>query len=553
MSNQASAAIDSVSADMVAEDPPLVTTITDRNGAPLATLYTQYRIPTPQSQIAKSMQAAIVAIEDRRFYQHGAIDPKGALRAAVNDVGGGSTQGASTITQQYVKNYLVNVVDRKNPVEKQKDQEESIARKLREARIAIQIESSMSKDQILTGYLNVVSFSHNAFGVGAASKVFFGTTADKLTIPQAALLAGNVNNPILYDPWKHPKQALQRRNTVIDAMVANQSITKAQADDAKKAPLGVPPTAPNLPPATCFAAADDAGFFCDYVERYLEETGMTEDQIDSGGYTIKTTMDPNISRISKDAVNGNVSPTADGVANAFAVIQPGSKSHDVLAMVANRNFGGDASQGQTEYNLVSGVSNPFGGGSSFKIFTSAAALEQGAAGLDTSLPNPSFQCIQPPITNSSTPCAPFHNLGSYPDPISLRTALATSPNVAFVNLEKQVGLPNVLNMAYRLGLRHTLSSNQHGRDPEPSSNDSFVNQPQIQAFHNELSFTLGASQVSPLEMANVVATLKSGGMWCPPNPILSITDRNGKPVPVHALPCEQVVSPQVANALLDGM
>ncbi|MBO0840863.1 MAG: penicillin-binding protein, partial [Sciscionella sp.] len=217
------------------------------------------------------------------------------------------------------------------------------------------------------------------------------------------------------------------------------------------------------------------------------------------------------------------------------------------------NFGGDASQGQTEYNLVSGVSNPFGGGSSFKIFTSAAALEQGAAGLDTQLPNPSSQCIQPPITNSSTPPYCPTNLGSYPDPISLRTALATSPNVAFVNLEKQAGLPNVLNMAYRLGLRHTMTSNQHGHDPEPASNDPFVNQPQIQAFHNDLGFTLGSSQVSPLEMANVVATLKSGGMWCPPNPIMSITDRNGKPVPVHALPCEQVVSPQVANALLDGM
>jgi membrane peptidoglycan carboxypeptidase len=225
-------------------------------------------------------------------------------------------------------------------------------------------------------------------------------------------------------------------------------------------------------------------------------------------------------------------------------------------MVANRNLGTDAAQGQTATNIVADVSDPFGAGSSFKIFTAAAALDSGQAGLDTPLPNPNSQCFPPPGGHGK--CYTVHNDGNYPDPITLATGLATSPNTAFVGLEETVGMPAVLRMAAALGLRNTLQANDAGTAPvtDPKnalSRNAQYNQPQSQYFQDKPSFTLGNSPVSPLELANVSATLMSHGMWCPPNPILSVTDRYGHPVQVRSQPCEQVVPPGLADALMAGL
>ena len=211
LSNQVSDSVDAISAQLAAADPPLTTTVTDRDGTPIATLWAQYRLPVTSAGIATTMKAAIIGIEDRRFYTEGGVDMQGTLRAAVNDTAGGALQGASTITQQYVKNYLVNVVDRTNPIAQEEDREDSLARKLREAKMAVQLNNTTSKDDILANYLNVVEFSGTVYGVGAAAKAYFGTTPDKLTVPQAALLAGMVNNPSVYNPYTHADRALQRR------------------------------------------------------------------------------------------------------------------------------------------------------------------------------------------------------------------------------------------------------------------------------------------------------------------------------------------------------
>lgn len=554
LSNRASDTVDNISADLSTVKPPLVATLTDSDGKPFAQLYDQYRIPASADQISKTMKAAIIAIEDRRFYDHAGVDWKGTLRAAINDTTGGSTQGASTITQQYVKNYLVNVVDRNNPLEKQKDQEQTIARKLREARIAMQVEQKMSKDQILAGYLNVVAFGANIYGIGAASRVYFGVTPDNLSISQSALLAGIVNNPISLNPWKNPQGALSRRNEVIDRMADNRSLSRQEADAAKREQLDIKPSE-DLPSSSCSGGRRDAGFFCNYVERYLTEAGMSYDDILTGGYTIRTTLDSRLSKIAKRNVEARVAKTEPGVGNSFAVIRPGHTSHDVLAMVSNRDYG--TGDGESLTNQVSGVSNVFGGGSSFKVFTAAAALETGTAGLDTSLNNPGSTCVQPPVTNRYTPCYPVSNLGSYNSSISLRSALAESPNTGFVNLEKQVGVDKVLKMAQRLGLRKTMQANAYGGDPNSlnarRSKNPALDQPQIKTLQNSLSFTLGVSPVSPLEMANVSATLMSDGVWCPPNPIKEILDRSGNQVKVPQMPCERAVSKPVADALMNGL
>ncbi|QKV79826.1 transglycosylase domain-containing protein [Amycolatopsis sp. Hca4] len=551
LSNQVSDSVDAISAQLAAADPPLVTTVTDRDGTPIATLYAQYRLPATAAGIATTMKAAIIAVEDRRFYTEGGVDMQGMLRAAVNDSTGGALQGASTITQQEVKNYLINVVDRNDPAAQQADREDSLARKLREAKMAVQLNATMSKDDILANYLNVVEFSGTVYGVGAAAKAYFGTTPDKLTVPQAALLAGMVNNPSIYNPYTHPDKALQRRNLVIDDMVTNGSIPASYAATAKATPLGVVPNGPVTPSGTCMGAAPDAGFFCAYAESYLVHAGFTADRLATGGYTIKTTLDPRVSQVTKDAVDANVPTTQDGVANTFAVVQPGQDGHQVLAMVANRNYGTDPARGETSTDIVADASNEFGAGSSFKIFTSAAALVTGKAGLDTPLPNPDSQCFPAPDAHGS--CYTVHNDGHYADPITLADGLATSPNVAFVGLESQVGMPAVLDMAAKLGLRTTLATNDAGRTPDPKSGNPQFSQPQSQYFRNLLSFTLGNSPVSPLEMANVSATLMSGGVWCPPNPILSVTDRNGNAVPVAQQACERVLPQGVADTLEAGL
>ncbi|MDX3186945.1 transglycosylase domain-containing protein [Streptomyces sp. MN03-5084-2B] len=551
LSNQVSDSVDAISAQLAAADPPLVTTVTDRDGTPIATLYAQYRLPVTAAGIATTMKAAIVAVEDRRFYTEGGVDMQGMLRAAVNDSTGGALQGASTITQQDVKNFLINVVDRNDPAAQQADREDSLARKLREAKMAVQLNATMSKDDILANYLNVVEFSGTVYGVGAAAKAYFGTTADQLTVPQAALLAGMVNNPSIYNPYAHPDKALQRRNLVIDDMVTNGSIPASYAATAKATPLGVLPNGPVTPSGTCLGAAPDAGFLCAYAESYLVHAGFTADQLATGGYTIKTTLDPRVSQVTKDAVDANVPTTQDGVANTFAVVQPGQDGHQVLAMVANRDYGTDPARGQTSTDIVADASNEFGAGSSFKIFTSAAALVTGKAGLDTPLPNPDSQCF--PAPDAHAPCYTVHNDGHYADPITLADGLATSPNVAFVGLESQVGMPAVLDMAAKLGLRNTLATNDAGRTPDPKSGNPQYSEPQSQYFRNLLSFTLGNSPVSPLEMANVSATLMSGGVWCPPNPILSVTDRDGNAVPVAQQACERVIPQGVADTLEAGL
>jgi len=583
-SNRASDTIDSVSADLVATDPPLITTVTDSAGTPIAYLFDQYRLPVASGQISPTMKAALISIEDRRFYEHNGVDWKGTVRALISNSSSSDTQGASTLTQQYVKNYLINVVYRdqigseKNPeneIGRQRAQEQTVTRKLREARLAIQLEQKMSKEEILTGYLNVVEFTDRVFGIGAAAHAYFHTTPDKLTVAQSAMLAGMVNNPSLYNPWKRPEQTLKRRNRVIDTMVETKSLPKAAADKAKKEPLGVVPTKPDKPAANCVGAGPEYGFFCQYVEDYLMKIGMfSEDQLYSGGYTIKTTFDASATQKAKAAVEHQVPKTTNGIANTMAIVRPGKERHEVVALVANRDYGLDGNAGQTTISYPYGVMNKFGAGSTFKIYTSAAYLEKGG-GINNVIQTPSSHTSEV-FTGGSTkkcPRTPEPNDGdnrkyclsnastNYPPQMTLQTALATSPNTGFVILEERVGMDPIIEMASRLGLRETMASNMHGQKPDPASNDTNTNQPQTQFFRSKpgyagrAAFTLGPSPVSTLELANVSATLMSGGVWCPPTPLVEVLDRDGKKLDLakYEQPCEQAVAEPLANTLVQGM
>jgi membrane peptidoglycan carboxypeptidase len=573
ISNQASDTVDQTSSDLADIPPPLVTKITDSAGTQIATLYEQYRLPVVESQINDAMRWALVSVEDKRFYEHHGVDWQGTLRAAVSNGAGGDTQGASTLTQQYVKNYLINIVYRGDKAGQVKAQEQSVARKLKEARIAIQLETKMTKSQVLAGYLNIVEFSRQIYGIGAAAQAYFNTTPEKLSVPQAALLAGLVNNPAVYDPWKNPTKAVQRRNLVLDRMVENQKLDKVDAEKFKTEPLGVVDGGPNKPAANCVGAGPEAGFFCQYAEDYLLKSGMTHDQLYTGGLTIKTTLDQKANHEAKVSAETQVSKTQKNVANTLSLVRPGKNRHEVVALAANRDYGTDASKGQTVYALPSGVYNTGGAGSSYKIFTTAAAMNQGVAGIYSDIDIPEnytshvFTGGPPSCPNTGRPLnSKWYCVGNAGDYTrlggsgSIQTALATSPNTAFVILEEKVGNTGpIVDMASKLGMRETMASNLNGGTVDPNSPLDSVRKSQTEAFGpkgsypGNGSFTLGPSPLSGLELGNVAATILSGGVWCPPTPIASVTDRDGKPVPITEAPCEQVVPEGLANTLAVGL
>ncbi len=565
VSNRASDTVDSISADLVTTDPPLITTVTDKDGGPIAYLFDQYRVLTPPDKISPTMKAALISVEDRRFYEHQGVDWKGTIRAGLtNQVSGSVSQGASTLTQQYVKNYLVHVVARNNKLEQAKAQEQTIARKMREARISLQLERKLGKEEILARYLNVVPFGSTIYGIAAAAQAYFNTTPDKLTVPQSAMLAGMVNSPSALDPEAYPDKALDRRNKVIDRMVENDKLSRDAGEAAKKEGLGLANPV-RTPPNGCVGAGPENGFFCSYVVNYLERAGFSQEQLRTGGYTVQTTLDRAITQQAKAAAEAGVGKSVDGIANTMAVVKPGKERHDVLALVANRDYGLKSDQRQTTYDLPSGVENKFGAGSIYKVFTAAAALEKGL-GIENVIQTPTsytsrvFKGGAQRCPSTGEPGTRWYCLSnfdsSYPSSMTLQQALATSPNTGFVILEEQTGMDLVVDMASRLGMRETMATNLQGTRPDPKAKDKQNRVSQTEFYKQNggnASFTLSPAPVSTLELANVAATIVSGGKWCPPTPIAKVLDRNGKPVTVNEAPCEQVVAEGLANGLAVGM
>jgi membrane peptidoglycan carboxypeptidase len=546
LSNQAADAVSSDSADLAYDRLPSASTVTDATGKPIAYLYDQNRTVLSPDQISAAMKAAIIAIEDKRFYDHNGVDWPGTLRAIVaNSASGQVVQGASTLTQQYVKDYQLYVVAR-TPADQLKATEQTVARKLRDIRTSLQLEQKISKEQILAGYLNIVFLGNNAYGVQAAAQTYFNSTADKLTIPQAALLAGMVNSTAAYDPVAHPQAALQRRELVIDAMRDQGMIDPRQAAAANASPLGIQnPLTPR--PNGCISA-DAEGYFCKYVVEYLTESGFSADQLQRGGYTVRTTLDPAAMTQIKAALDSVVPPQQPHVADAMALIAPGPTKHRVLAMAANRTFGLHADLEQTSYGLPYEPVN-LGAGSIYKIFTTAVALQKGL-GINTVIPVPPSGYASPIYRDGTGHSIPVHNDGHYPTQLTLQEALAQSPNTAFVKLEELTGVPEVVDMAVRLGLR-SLATTAYINPATGKRTDHSI--AEVTKSEKLASFTLGDTPTSILELANVGATLDSGGTWCPPSPIDSVTDAAGRPVPITELPCEKALDPGLANTLLTGL
>ncbi|MDI5940467.1 transglycosylase domain-containing protein, partial [Micromonospora sp. DH15] len=370
----------------------------------ITTFYDVNRTDVPLTEIAPVMREAIVAAEDRRFYSHGGTDLRGIARALVANVtGGGTEQGGSTLTMQYVRNVLKTDPNR-TAEERAAATEQTVGRKLQEIRYATALEQRLSKDEILNRYLNIAYFGSGAYGIAAASQRYFAKSPAELTLPEAALLAGLVQSPDAYSPIDGDADAaLARRAYVLDAMAATSKITAEQATAAQAEKVTLRPT---QQPNGCTAVADghdDWGFFCDYLRQWWltqpafgETVAEREQALRRGGYTVVTSLDPKLQQTAQQQATA-VYGYDDKRALPIAAVQPGTGR--VLAMAVNRHYSLDANpDGQANHpNTVNPLISGGGGvdgyqaGSTFKLFTMLAALENGkqlATAVDTIVGRP---------------------------------------------------------------------------------------------------------------------------------------------------------------------
>jgi membrane peptidoglycan carboxypeptidase len=515
------------------ETPPGNTVVRSADGRLLTFFYQHNRFPVTPDQIAPVMKQALVDIEDSRFYEHRGLDVEGTLRAlARNVVAGSVVEGGSTITQQLVKQTLLQAAV--TPEERTAATEQSIGRKLREARLALAMEEQYTKEEILTRYLNIVYFGRGAYGIEAAAYRYFGVHAIDLTLPQAAMLAGLVQTPANDDPITNPERAFARRNQVLQRMHALGHISDRQLAELLPQPVAVTPTPP--PPNGCVDSW--AGFFCDFLQRHLTQTlGITQEQLETGGLTIHTTLRHDLQASANAAVTADLALT-DPLAAIFSAVEPGTGR--VLALAVNRKFGYDVNDpSQESVNLPVVASQ--GAGSTYKVFVAAAALERGIPPwntITTSDPYVSRVYKQ----NGGTVGAPYvvQNAGRYPPRLDMVEALVRSSNTYFVALQDQLGsVEGPVRMAQRMGL---------------FSLDPVADQVIAGRFG---SFTLGAEATSPLALASAYSTLGGNGTQCDPTPVTAILDRNGDPllgadgtpVPTGTFCTPDAVPPAVATTL----
>jgi membrane peptidoglycan carboxypeptidase len=512
--------------------PAARSTVLAADGSVLGTFFAQNRVPAPLQSVSPAARDAVLATEDARFYDHGAFDPKAVLRATAKDLTVGHyQQGGSTITQQYVKQVLLQQAA--EAVDGQPADARTLSRKLRELGQAFAVERALTKDEILDRYLNIVYFGNGAYGIEAAAHRYFGVDAAALTVPQAALLAGLIRSPSGYDPIAHPDAAVARRNVVLNRMVAARRISRADATTYAGRPLNLRPTAVQV---GCESATEP--FFCDYVlaeVRGMAALGATPGQrvqrLLTGGLTVHTTLDPKIQAAAKQAVRARVTPERDYGA-AIVMTEPGTGA--VRAIALSRDYG--TGPGHTMVNWATdadqGGSRGFQAGSVFKTFVLATALSQGIDA-HTEIDAPDHVTVSGLRGCSGTTPFPDYTVGNEGNysygPIDMGTALARSVNTYFVQLEQRTGACEPAGLAERMGLRRA--------DGGPLSRVP--------------SFVLGVDEVSPLRMAEAYATLAAGGLHCASHAITAIENADGTPVMVPGNQCEQVLPADTASRATD--
>ena len=521
------------------------------DGTVLATFYSQNRVYAPMDKIAKVMQDAVVATEDARFYEHNGVDLRGTFRALVaNTQAGEVTQGGSTITQQYVKNVLADTA--KTKAERDAALEDSLSRKLQELRYALSLEETWSKRRILEGYLNIAYFGSQAYGVEVAAHRYFSVSAKDLNPGQAATLAGIVKYPSLYDPLVNPQESRERRDFVLQRMADENMISQSTANKFKSKPLKRTLDPSDL---TRGCAVSKVPFFCTYVEEsFLDDPAYGATRADrrqllnGGGLTIRTTLQMDDQRAAESAIEQYL-PTGDpsGRVAAIAMIEPGTGN--VTAMDQNLDYG----SGKNATFINNAVDAKYSGtngnqpGSTFKIFTIAAAIEQGQP-MDDYIVSPSFRSMPYGAYEDCEGNPLGWETGNYtganPGTYTMYEGTAYSINTYFAELARRTGLCNIWNLASRAGVTTA------GSGPGYEAGDAPVDSTALQYAPGVIG---GSFTMSPLTLAESYATFAARGVHCEPRVITSIRNLDKEEIPVPRPDCEQVIKPEVADAVNDVM
>jgi len=508
------------------------------DGTVLAYFYDENRVYKSLKDISPLMQKAQIAIEDHRFYEHGAMDLQGTLRALVS-TSQGNTQGGSSLTQQYVRLVLVENAEVKNDkLAAAAAKENTLARKIRELRYAIAVEEKFSKDEILERYLNIAYYGDGAYGVEVAAKHFFGVSAAKLDLAQSAMLAGLVRNPNATNPLKDAGLAIERRNNVLDRMLELKLISADQAAEAKAAEYDPSKGKDYL--KGC--ANSDFPFVCDYAYRTLLKTaslGSTEAErkalIMRGGLTITTQIDPKAQKQAEKTIAKYVS-AKDPVVSVITMMEP--KTGLIRAMAQNRTvMGTNWKKGETFWNYAVGTdmggAEGFQGGSTFKAFVAAAALEEGM-GVNFTVRVKRSVNYQGQVFPTCNGDLKQRDEWTVDNPeagvMNMLQGTKYSVNNYYVPLEQAVGICKATTMAQRLGLKASM-----GLD--------------IVENYTLPAFTLGIIEITPLSMVEAYGTFANRGVHCTPIILKSIKNKDGTEREVPSAGCKRVLSEEVADAL----
>ncbi|MEH0110947.1 transglycosylase domain-containing protein [Tersicoccus sp. MR15.9] len=503
---------------------PQHTVLLDKDGNEFARFYSENRIDVKREDISANFVNALIATEDARFYEHHGADPMGIVRAALHNSGSTSRQGASTITQQLVQNILINSA--RDETEQRVAQGDTPNDKIREIKYAVNLEKQLSKDEILTRYANTVYFGNGAYGVEAAARTYFSTSAKNLTVPQAATLVGLLRGPTVYNPFTHPDASQARRNVVLGRMHAVGRLDAGQLATADAAPLAI-----HRGSLTNGCGRSEYPFYCSLVRQEIltdPSFGATaeerQDRLTRGGMTITTALDRKAMTSANTAVHRALKDTNRG-ALGLAVVTPGTGK--VTAVAQNRGWG--SGPGKTEITYATSTFQP---GSTMKPITLATALEQG-------IPATTKFHASAYYTPASlaAPEGGYSNYGLQDfGVIDARGAIKVSSNTYFIQLIEKTGVLPVADMAARLGITSIPRTGPRALTG------------------NEAYLTLGAYEISPLQMANAYATFVSGGTECRTHTIVSVTRSDtGAKLPAPDADCHQAIAPAVANTVGDAL
>ena len=463
----------------------------------LAEFQLEKRDPVTIDQVSPFVLKGTVDTEDVRFYEHTGVDLAGIARALVNNITGGQLEGASTITQQLVRNTILT----------QEANEISIERKIREAELATEMEKQYSKDEILLMYLNTINYGDGCYGIEAAAQNYFQVSAADLTLTQAATLVGIPQSPTYLNPKAYPEACLERRNTVLDRMLTAGDISQEEHDAAQAEDLNLNP-APEAPSDGIYAYP----YFTSYVRTQLFADDNPYDvsyaDLFEGGLTIYTSLDTGLQQKAEEACANQLDRMSSDLDCSLIAVD--NATGQVKAMVGGKDYGA------SQVNLATGT----GGsgrmaGSTFKAFTLTAAIEQGIS------PETLIDCSSPLKLSGGHEVTNFG--GADYGIRTIQGATAVSSNTGFVRLSQEIGPTSVTEMAERLGI--------------PSEKLSPVE-----------VVTLGSTAVTPLEMARAYSTFATGGIQRDSVVITKIVDKNGTVIYEAGDTSKRVLTEEVAGA-----